>query len=462
MPQSLECPNPKASPFSMSNFSSTLSALSPIRTGLASLVLCAAAVLVPALAAAAVPEPTLRASRQLDTGRLGKVSEGERAVLRVEWRSSMTGAEEAQAVQHMLDSLRRMEDTTAQIGRLVRGIPASRPAAPATPPEPETDIKSLATGAAAATLLLLPLFWFTRRKLTTGAETPTRTEPPLAAPADAAPAEAIAVARPPADAPPENIPQPIDLPLESEPVPATTIYAASEQEATATPEPIPAAAEVTAAPPANTAPAEPAQERMEAPPHPAEVPPIEFSLEDEDPETVARANARIPVPRKPSPTPHVPERRQEISIEPTLQLAEIMLSMGLTQGAAQALIEYTDANPRQAVYHWLKLLAIYRDTGQRKDFEETAEKLRKFFNIQAAGTASADPGEPPTLESFPRIAEQIVRLWSQPEQCQAYLRQLLEDNRNGSRIGFPQSVAEEFLLLGEIIKIDAGRRQGDA
>jgi hypothetical protein len=29
-----------------------------------------------------------------------------------------------------------------------------------------------------------------------------------------------------------------------------------------------------------------------------------------------------------------------------MQLAEIMLSMGLEQGAAQALIEYTEANPR--------------------------------------------------------------------------------------------------------------------
>jgi hypothetical protein len=189
---------------------------------------------------------------------------------------------------------------------------------------------------------------------------------------------------------------------------------------------------------------------------------MEFTLEDEDPETIARANARIPVPRKPNRDTHVPERRQEVAIEPTLQLAEIMLSMGLTQGAAQTLIEYTDANPRQAVYHWLKLLAIYRDSGQRKDFEETAEKLRKFFNIQAAGTASADPGEPPTLENFPRIAEQVEKLWSQPEECQTYLRQLLEDNRDGSRIGFPQPVAEEFLLLGEILKITAGARQGDA
>jgi hypothetical protein len=418
--------------------------------------------MVPAIAAAAVPEPTLRASRQLDATRLGKVSENERAVLRVEWRSAMTSAEEAQAVQQMLDSLRRMEDTTAQIGRLVRGIPAPRPAVTVAPAEVETDIRSLATGAALATLLLLPVFWFARRKAAAGIDAPTRIEPPLAAPVEPPPPEEIAAAEQPAESPHEKFAQAIDLPLES--APAVAVDPGPEPEAAAAPQPAPLAAEVSAAPApvANAAPAEPAPETTEAPLHPAEIPPIEFSLEDEDPETIARANARIPVPRKPSPTPHVPERRQEVAIEPTLQLAEIMLSMGLTQGAAQTLIEYTDANPRQAVYHWLKLLAIYRDTGQRKDFEETAEKLRKFFNIQAAGTASADPGEPPTLESFPRIAEQVVQLWSQPEQCQTYLRQLLEDNRNGSRIGFPQSVAEEFLLLGEILKMNAGGRQGDA
>ena len=443
-------------------FFSTLSAARPIRSGLSCLALCALAVPVPAMAAAAVPEPTLRASKQLDAARLGKISENERAVLRAEWRSSMTGAEEAQAVQQMLDSLRRMEDTTAQIGRLVRGIPAPRPAAPVTPAEAETDIGSLATGAALATLLLLPLFWFTRRKATAGADAPTRIEPPLAAPAEPPPPEEIAAAKQPAETPPEKFAQEIDLPLESGP--AVVVDAAREPEASATPEAIPAAVEVTAAPApvANTAPAEPAPEMTEAPPLPAEIPPMEFTLEDEDPETIARANARIPVPRKPNRDPHVPERRQEVPVEPTLQLAEIMLSMGMTQGAAQTLIDYTDANPRQAVYHWLKLLAIYRDSGQRQDFEETAEKLRKFFNIQAADTVSTDPGEAPTLENFPRIAEQIMKLWSQPEECQTYLRQLLEDNRDGLRIGFPQTVAEEFLLLGEILKINADSRQGDA
>ncbi len=420
---------------------------------------------LPAAAMPATPEPTLRASEQLDARRIGKATENERAVLRVEWRAALTSADEAQAVQQMLDSLRRMEDTTAQIGRLVRGIPAPKPAVAVAPAEPETDIKSLAIGAAAAAGVLLPLFWFTRRKTAASPEGPARIEPPLAALPEVAPADETAPATlPPEQAAVDAAPA-IDLPLEPEPTTAVEAPAVPEQTATGdeAPAEVETTASLTPAPAASMAPVAPPPDSVEtAPPlRPAEIPPMEFTLEDEDPETIARANARIPVPRKPNRDPHVPERRQEVPIEPTLQLAEIMLSMGLTQGAAQTLIEYTDANPRQAVYHWLKLLAIYRDSGQRQDFEETAEKLRKFFNIQAAGTAGADPGEAPTLESFPRIADQIQKLWSQPEECQTYLRQLLEDNRDGLRIGFPQTVAEEFLLLGEILKINADSRQGD-
>ena len=445
----------------MSNISTTHSANQSIRAGLPCLALYALAVLAPGVVAAAAPEPTLRASTQLDAARLGKVSDSERAVLRVEWRNAMTGAEEAQTVQQMLDSLRRMEDTTAQIGRLVRGIPAPKPAIETAPAEPEMDIKSLATGAAAAAILLLPLFWLTRRK-TAASQTPARIEPPLAAPPEVAPADETAPAGPPPEQTAAEIAPAIDIPLEQ--APDAAVDTPPEPETTAAQEATPAAVEVIAAPApaAITTSAENAQDTVETPSRAAEIPPMEFTLEDEDPETIARANARIPVPRKPNRDTHVPERRQEVAIEPTLQLAEIMLSMGLTQGAAQTLIEYTDANPRQAVYHWLKLLAIYRDSGQRKDFEETAEKLRKFFNIQAADAAVPDPGEAPTLESFPRIADQIQKLWSQPEECQAYLRQLLEDNRDGLRIGFPQPVAEEFLLLDEILRANAGARQGDA
>ena len=138
-------------------------------------------------------------------------------------------------------------------------------------------------------------------------------------------------------------------------------------------------------------------------------------------------------------------------LEPTLHLAEIMLSMGLEDGAAKALLEYTEANPRDAVYHMLKLLGIYRKRGLHKEFQETAEKLRKHFNIQAEDW-NQPGGEAPTLERFPRIAEHLVAIWSRHTECVDYLQHLLEDGRDGARAGFPQAVAEEMLLLVEIQK----------
>ena len=58
----------------------------------------------------------------------------------------------------------------------------------------------------------------------------------------------------------------------------------------------------------------------------------------------------------------------------------------------------------------------------------------------------------PRLENFSRVAEHVQKIWSQPAECITYLRHLLEDNREGARAGFPQSVAEEILFLVEVLK----------
>jgi hypothetical protein len=75
------------------------------------------------------------------------------------------------------------------------GHPGTQACAPVAPPEAETDFGSLATGAALATLLLLPVFWFTRRKAAAGVAAPTRIEPPLAAPVEPPPPEEVAAAQ---------------------------------------------------------------------------------------------------------------------------------------------------------------------------------------------------------------------------------------------------------------------------
>lgn len=370
--------------------------------------------------------------------RLGKVSDDERSLLRVEWRAAVTGTDEARAVQEMLDSLRRMQATTAEIGRLLRSMPAQQPVAEALaadPTESHFDDKTLALAASAA-IGLLAIWWSRRREANADTRAATlsaaspQTEPPLAEENEAAPTPGASAAS--------------DMTSTAIPVPEQTATPLPEQTATPVPEQsaTPVAAQTVASVPLQQ----------------AEAPPIEFTLEEADPDAIARANARLQkLQAKRSVRP--PTKQAGAHLEPTLELAEIMMSLGLDQGAAETLVEYTEANPRQALHHWLKLLDIYRKSGHMEDFKETAEKLRHNFNIQAEDWARGNEAETPTLESFARLSEHIQNAWTRPQECISYLRNLLEDNRDGERAGFPRPVAEEILLLIEILQETSGAGQ---
>ncbi len=407
--------------------------------------LCAAVIatlLLPsALAATSGSDSGLQRSDRLDTGRIGKLTETERSVLRIEWRAAKSSAEEAETVQDMLDKLQRLETTISEISRLILSMPAQQPGASAAA-KAATSSDSAESDASSAydwhlwvanitAAFLVALWWFRGRRSS-----------------EAAPTEAIS-------ATPSSPAIPVAAnPVATTPVvtPAKAVAVALATEAVPTPS---IAVELESAPPmAATRLAEiPDSAADAAPPPPTAAPMvIDFSLEEADPETIARENARVPRPRHDSLPTKVASNPEQKNLEPTLQLAEIMLSMGLDQGAAEALLDYTEAHPRQAVYHWLKLLGIYRRRGQQHEFQETAEKLRKHFNIQAEEWVRADTAEAPELEKFTRVAVHIQQTWLQPAECMSYLRNLLEDNREGARAGFPQSVAEEILLLIEILK----------
>lgn len=362
----------------------------------------------PSTVLAGTADPELRRSEHLDVRRLGKVSDDERSVLRVEWRAAATGADEARTVEDMLQSLRRMQGTISEIGRLIRDVPAAKPAVEATvvePPESGLSDKTLALAGSAAVGLLA--IWLTRRR--EFATNPDSTAPTATVEA---------------------------MPTEAEPSPKNIDAAVCGQGDESGPE----------------------QAGASAAPHANDAPPVEFSLEEADPEAIARANARLQKLQNKR-TARASDSPQESSVEPALQLAEIMLSLGLDEGAAQTLVEYTEAHPRQAVHHWLKLLDIYRNSGHQEDFRETAEKLRQNFNIQAADWVKANEEDVPTLENYSRLSEHVQQTWTQPEACIAYLRNLLEDNREGARAGFPRPVAEEILLLADILKETSGVSQ---
>lgn len=434
-------------------------------------VVVAALLFLPAATLAANPDPALRRSDQIDLRRLGKVSEDERSVLRVEWRAGLAGVNEARSIADMFDQLRRLEAGIRDVSQLVRRMPtppvaaanpvaAAMPAAAGVADADGYDMRLMAANVAA--LVLVALWWFRRRKPATLAETGPASMPLQEPPAEASlPPATMSVATPPA-ADPVTVPEaavPSSPPSMPDPVVAATATPAAKASWPATA--ASAAAAVASRPSSRMPVGAPSAPAPAAPFAANETMVVDFSLEEADPETVARENAKLQTlrpasrsePRAAAPVEH------KVNVEPTLQLAEIMLSMGLEEGAAQALIEYTEANPRHAIYHWLKLLGIYRSRGLQHEFAATAEKLRRYFNIQAAEWGTPAASEVPTLENFSRVAEHVQKIWTQPEECISYLRRLLEDNREGARAGFPQSVAEEILLLVELQKDLAGPGQ---
>lgn len=137
-----------------------------------------------------------------------------------------------------------------------------------------------------------------------------------------------------------------------------------------------------------------------------------------------------------------------------LELAEIMSSMGLAEGAAQALVERIQANPRQALSHWLKLLDVYRRTGKQVEFERAVAEIRSSFNVRPGSWNDEErhADRHTSLDDYAHIAVQLKKLWPDKPACSEYLLSLLADNRDGRRTGFPLPVVEDIVLLLAVLR----------
>lgn len=139
--------------------------------------------------------------------------------------------------------------------------------------------------------------------------------------------------------------------------------------------------------------------------------------------------------------------------ESAMELAEIMLSFGRLKGAAQTLADFVEANPKQSIEPWLKLLEIYREAGMRREFETTAKRLNHFYNVGVIAWEENDRDAGiESLERFSHIRDRLVSTWGTPD-CLEYLHRLLLDNRNGSRSGFSLTVLDEILFLTSILEL---------
>lgn len=153
---------------------------------------------------------------------------------------------------------------------------------------------------------------------------------------------------------------------------------------------------------------------------------------------------------------------EHFEANPVMELAEIMLSFGRVKGAAQALQEYIDQNPQEALQPWIRLMDVYRMAGMRTEFENVARNLNLHFNVEVQSWDEALAAEgiysdsdrpvaprPQSLEDLPRLVNTIIDLWDTGDVV-GYLYQLLRDNRGGQRTGFALPVVEDVLFLIEL------------
>jgi pilus assembly protein FimV len=157
---------------------------------------------------------------------------------------------------------------------------------------------------------------------------------------------------------------------------------------------------------------------------------------------------------------------EHFEANPVMELADIMLSFGRVKGAAQALQEYIDNNPQEALQPWIRLMDVYRMAGMKSEFETVAANLNQNFNVEVQqwqdaqlvdGENAAAPSSesvpvaprPESLEDMPRIMAMVCELWPTGD-IVGYLYQLLRDNRGGQRVGFALPVVEEILFLIEL------------
>jgi len=133
--------------------------------------------------------------------------------------------------------------------------------------------------------------------------------------------------------------------------------------------------------------------------------------------------------------------------------ARVFVALGHHDRAIEVLREHIRQLPRSMPAAWLMLLDLYHATGRRQEFRKLAESFHLHFNVQTPdweGFASDESGSGGLVDAFPHIVKQVADLWRKPE-CRAYLEQLLYDNREGRRTGFPISTYADVLTLLQVL-----------
>jgi hypothetical protein len=141
------------------------------------------------------------------------------------------------------------------------------------------------------------------------------------------------------------------------------------------------------------------------------------------------------------------DRLQQVHADTTLDEAKLLVGVNRTAEAINHLKTNIEQDPKASIQNWLYLLEILRNTQQKDEFEHFAGRLHQTFNVEAPTWVETSVSlMPQSLEQFPEITKKLSQLWPM-EDAKLYLRQLINENRDGARAGFSKGVLEDMLIL---------------
>jgi hypothetical protein len=131
-----------------------------------------------------------------------------------------------------------------------------------------------------------------------------------------------------------------------------------------------------------------------------------------------------------------------------IALAEIMLTFGRVQGAAETLAQHIEESSPKNPRPWLMLLDLYRRGGMRGEYTKLLPAVRQKFNLDVPAWQDLETAVSglKSLEDFGHVAKRVKATWG-TQACMDYLYELVHDTRDGQRSGFPLEVVEEIVLL---------------
>jgi hypothetical protein len=155
----------------------------------------------------------------------------------------------------------------------------------------------------------------------------------------------------------------------------------------------------------------------------------------------------------PASPPQLLKRVQDDGVElddSVMDEAEVFMAHGHAELAINLLQEHVREAPDESPIPWMLLLDLLRRSRQARDYAETGQVCKQYFNIRIPDMNEDDPGpDAAGLEAYPHVLAELARLWNTPE-CETYLDDLIFDRRGGTRNGFDPPTFREIMLLRTI------------